>query len=193
MTSKEALNRLTAGNMRYIAGKPEQKIVTPELRMDLLKNGQKPYAAIMGCSDSRVPVELIFDAGLGELFVIRTAGNVAGPLEIGSLEIAIDFFNVPLVVVLGHQDCGAIRAAVNGGEFSEDVEAVIQDIRSSDGSFVSQKSNDKPLEFFEDAKVKHTLSKVAENTFISKAISEGSVRIIAARYSMETGIVTFFD
>jgi len=188
MTSEQALKRLAEGNARHVANKPLQTSITADLRLDLFKNGQKPYAAIVSCSDSRAPAELIFDAGPGELFIIRTAGNVVGALELGSLELAVSLFKAPLILVMGHNDCGAVRAAVNGGEFTESIEAILKEIRS--GIEIVQ---GKSYEVYEEENIRHTLSRIAANPTVSKAVSDGSVRLVAASFSLETGAVTFLD
>ncbi|MCL2801159.1 MAG: carbonic anhydrase [Treponema sp.] len=188
MTYNEAFNHLTEGNARFTAGKPRQTHVTAELRENLFKNGQFPYAAIVCCSDSRAPVELIFDAGPGELFVVRTAGNIVGPTQLGSLEFAVTVLKAPLVVVMGHQACGAVIAATTNGEFSPALGSVIQEIRCCAPNVIGSDPD-----VIIDENVKYALSKIAENPFISKAAAEGSVKLAGAKYSLETGIVTFFD
>jgi carbonic anhydrase len=188
MKSEEALKRLIDGNLRYAAGTPRQTNVTSALRTDLFKNGQHPYAAIIGCSDSRVPVETVFDAGPGEIFVIRTAGNVAGPLEMGSLEYAVLHLKTPLVVVLGHQHCGAVRAAVDGGSHSPAIQSLLEEIIPSVPSAAAD-----PYETCENENIRRTLSKIADDPCIAKAVSEGTVLLAAAKYSLETGIVSIFE
>src|SRR5215470_11283526 len=110
-TAKEALAKLVAGNERFVSGKAR----FPAIRRDVLKKlakGQRPYATVIGCSDSRVPVELLFDAGFGEIFVIRVAGNVISPEVMGSMQYAGVYLRTPLFVVLGHEGCGAVQAAL---------------------------------------------------------------------------------
>ena len=191
MTYKEALEKLIEGNKRYAAGAPRHGI-TAELRASLLK-GQHPYAVVIGCSDSRVPVELIFDVLPGELFVIRTAGNVVGPLDMASIEFAIMAFQPPLVVVLGHQHCGAVYTAMKGGdafgEFSPSIQALLQEVLASASGVLTDDSH----ESHEDENIRNTLLKITANPYIAKDISEKTVHIIAAKYSLETGIVTFFE
>jgi carbonic anhydrase len=106
-----ALARLVAGNQRFVAGRPARGRQTAQYRSSLTTS-QHPFATILGCSDSRVPVELLFDQGFGDLFVIRVAGNVAGPDELGSIEYAVQHLHTPLVVVLGHESCGAVTSAL---------------------------------------------------------------------------------
>ena len=190
MTSEKALKHLIEGNARYVAETSSwMPRVSRRLRKDLLTKGQNPYAAIVGCSDSRAPMELIFDAGLGELFIIRTAGNVVGNIGLGSLEYAIEVLKTPLIVVMGHQQCGAVRAAIAGGKFSTSMQAVIDEIcLCSDKDICTCDPEE-----IENKNILHTLSRIAANTNISKAVEEGRVKLAAAKYSLETGIVTFFD
>jgi len=189
MTYEQALKHLVDGNERYVAGKPFHTIVSAELRINLYEKGQHPYAVIIGCSDSRVPSEIIFDAGLGELFVIRTAGNSVGPIEMGSIEFAVMEFKTPLVVVLGHQHCGAVRAALDGGEFTPSMQTFLSDIRSCAPTVAC----DDPYAICEDENIRQTVAKIAADPFVSKAISEGIVHLAGAKYSLRTGIVSFFD
>jgi len=188
MNSEEALKILILGNIRYAAGEPSIMNVSAEFRSELLKEGQHPFAAIVGCSDSRVPMELIFDAGLGELFVIRTAGNVVGDIELGSLEYAVEVLKTPLIAVIGHQECGAVKEAIHGGKFSKSMRVLIDEIcRCSDGDICTCNQEE-----IEDKNILHTLSKIALNPIISKAVEEGKLRLAAGKYSMETGLVSFF-
>ena len=188
MNSEEALKTLIDGNARYAAGNPSNVLVSRELRSKLYAKGQSPYAAIVGCSDSRVPMEIIFDAGLGELFIIRTAGNVVSDIGLGSLEYAVEALKTPLIAVIGHQECGAIKAAIHGGKFSKSMQIVIDEIcRCSDGDICTCNQEE-----IEDKNILHTLSKIALNPSISNAVEEGKLLLVAGKYSLETGIVTFF-
>jgi len=190
MTHQEALKCLVDGNARYVAGTPRQTSVSSALRADLFTNGQHPYAVIIGCSDSRVPVETVFDAEPGELFVIRTAGNVVGPLEMGSLEYAVMHLKTPLVLVLGHQQCGAVRAAIDGGSHSPSpaLQALLEEILPS----VPKTAVDNPHEVCENENIRRTLAKIAADSCIARAVSQGAVSLAAAKYSLETGKVSFF-
>ena len=110
--AREALERLRVGNQRFVSGNRSQDAFTDHARRAELTEGQEPFAIILGCSDSRVPAELVFDQGLGDLFVIRVAGNIVAPSQIGSVEFAAERFHTRLVVVLGHSRCGAILATL---------------------------------------------------------------------------------
>jgi len=187
MILEKAFKNLEEGNARYVSGVPQQTSVSTELRNNLFTKGQSPYAAIVGCSDSRVPIELIFDAGPGELFVIRTAGNVIGAFEMGSLEYAVGWLKTPLVIVVGHQHCGAVHLALEGGESGEALEEILQEIRSG-----IQNANLTDIDAAENDNIRHSLSKIAANPLIAKYVSQGAVRLVAAKYSLETGKVSFF-
>ena len=112
VSAKEAINRLREGNRRFVSGTKNENNLTDQNRRKALLAGQQPFAVILGCSDSRVPAEIIFDQGLGDLFVIRVAGNIVAPSIIGSVEFAAETFGTRLVVVLGHTHCGAVLAAL---------------------------------------------------------------------------------
>jgi len=189
MTSEEAFKNLIDGNARYAAGALWKPRISSELRKDLLTKGQNPYAAIVGCSDSRAPMELIFDAGLGDLFIIRTAGNVVSDIGLGSLEYAVEMLKTPLIVVVGHQQCGAVKAAIRGGIFSPPMQAVINEICKCSSVDICSCSQEE----IENKNILYTLSKIAANACIAKAVDEGRVKLAAAKYSLETGIITFFD
>src|SRR6185436_13322298 len=112
ISASEALKRLMEGNRRFVSGDRSGESLTGQARRSELTTGQEPFAIILGCSDSRVPAELVFDQGLGDLFVIRVAGNIVASSQIGSVEFAAERFGTPLVVVLGHSQCGAVKATL---------------------------------------------------------------------------------
>jgi len=188
MTCEESLKIIKEGNARYVAGTPKQRLYS-SVRADLLAKGQNPYAAIIGCSDSRTPMEIIFDAGLGELFIIRSAGNVIGEIGLGSLEYAVDVLKTPIIIVVGHQQCGAVKAAIRGGYSSPMMQVVINEICKCSSKDVCTCDQEE----IENKNILYTLSKIASNIVISKAVDEGRVKLYAAKYSLETGVVTFFD
>ena len=188
MKPEQALKRLLDGNARYVAG-IGQTGVDNALRNDLYINGQHPYAVIVGCSDSRVPVELVFDAKPGELFVIRTAGNVVGTIEMGSIEFAVSNLKTSLILVLGHQNCGAVRAAIEGGGHSAAIRTILNEIRPS----VPTIACDDPYSVCEDNNIRQMMSKISVNHTISNAILNKEIQLCSAKYSLETGIVSFFE
>jgi len=189
MTYQDAINQLKDGNKRFVAGTPVHTSVSPKLRAALYEKGQHPYATIIGCSDSRVPSEMIFDAGPGELFVIRTAGNVVSTVEMGSLEYAVLHLKTPLIVVLGHQNCGAVRAAIDGGNHSPAIQILLEEILP----LVPRVPADNPYEVCENENIRRTLAKIAANPRIAKLVAQGDLHLAAAKYSLETGIVSFFE
>jgi carbonic anhydrase len=116
VSADEAIRLLTAGNDRFVAGKPQRPNSDLDRARSTAKNGQAPFAAVLACADSRVPVETVFDRGIGDLFVVRVAGNVADPGTLGSIEYAAEHLGTPVVVVLGHTQCGAVTAAMDNTE-----------------------------------------------------------------------------
>jgi carbonic anhydrase len=128
MTAHEALQTLTEGNAKFACESVERPNQCRIRRMVTSEKGQKPFAAVLACADSRVPVELIFDRGIGDIFVVRVAGNIAGPTETGSLEYAVQHLGVRLIVVLGHSGCGAVRASAEAAEHHGSVGSIVRKI-----------------------------------------------------------------
>lgn len=126
--SDAAFNKLKEGNTRFVNGKSTHSNISSDVRKETSENGQHPYATIISCSDSRVPVEYIFDAGIGELFVVRVAGNVVDTDEIGSIEYGIGHLHTPILVVLGHTKCGAVTAVVNNASLSGSIPKLVDNI-----------------------------------------------------------------
>ncbi|HWI55307.1 MAG TPA: carbonic anhydrase, partial [Desulfobacteria bacterium] len=125
--------KLISGNVRYVSGKLQAKDLSAAKRKDLSENGQKPFAIVLTCSDSRVPPELVLDQGLGDIFVVRTAGNVVDPIAIGSIEYGVEHLHAPLIMVLGHEKCGAVKATVEAGDkkVEGNLGAIVDKIRPS--------------------------------------------------------------
>ena len=184
-TAKEALARLVAGNKRFLGGKAR----FPAMRKEVLKKlatGQQPYATILGCSDSRVPVELLFDAGFGELFVIRVAGNVISPEVMGSMQYAGTILRTPLFVVLGHEGCGAVQAALaamKGVRQGRHIEALLSNILPGIAGSAS-------ISVAVEANVRWSMHQVME-TPEGKAGAARGVKLVGAIYELETGRVRF--
>lgn len=178
---------LTAGNHRYMAGKTASQDFPAE-RKALLKT-QHPKVAVLSCSDSRVPPELVFDQGLGELFVVRTAGEDDDPVALGSLEYAVEHLGSSMIVVMGHQNCGAVTAACSGGKSeSTNLDAVLNPIAVS-----CTKSEPKTPEHI-DAAIRdhvHTVAQelLSRSKVLKTAVDEGKLKIVEAYYSLETGEV----
>jgi len=190
MDSFGALHLLREGNRRYMAGRSSLPTDYSRDRSELAENGQHPFAVILGCSDSRVPPEIIFDAGLGEIFTVRTAGNTADAIAVGSVEYAVQHLDARLVVVLGHEKCGAVAAAVSGGEHSPNIEAIIREIQPSLEKTRIKGERDIACRC-EDENIRHTASKLRGSQIISQLIRDQKLTIVGAKYDLKTGEVSF--
>ena len=186
-----ALQLLKEGNRRYVKGQPKSSATTPEIRAALVAK-QSPFAIIIGCSDSRVPPEIIFDQGAGQIFVVRTAGNTADAVTAGSVEYAAEHLHSPLVVVLGHDRCGAVAAAISGGDFGPNIGAIIAQIKPSVEK-TNKADEENRLCLSEDENILNTISKLNESPVLKKLIAEGSLKIIGAKYSLASGEVNFWE
>lgn len=199
MTADEALQRLRDGNARFVAGKSATH--DHEARREETATGQTPFAIVLGCSDSRVPMETIFDQGIGDLFVVRVAGNIAARSQIGSIEFAARTFGVQLVVVLGHSRCGAVAAAVDelrkpSALQSENLEFIVDRIRPSVEQVMTDGFGHDPgmlLAAVTRANVRRTVETLQQNSeIIAQLVDQGGLMIAGAEYSVHTGVVEFF-
>ena len=187
MSSEQVLEQLIAGNRRYVTGRTENPHQTPQTRQEVAQ-GQNPMAAIIACADSRVPPEIVFDQGLGDLFVIRVAGNIAARAVVGSVEYAAEHLGVPLVVVLGHSRCGAVTAAVQGDDAPGHLGGLIAAIRPA-VERVGKISGDR-VENAARANVALVVEHLrAAEPVLKRLVDEEQVRIIGAYYHLESGIV----
>jgi carbonic anhydrase len=199
VSALDGLNRLRDGNRRFAANQPAHG-EDAESRREELTRGQEPFAIILGCSDSRVPAEIIFDQGLGDLFVIRVAGNIVAPSQIGSVEFAATRFGTRLVVVLGHSQCGAIEETVDqlrspAEENSRNIGAIVNFVRPSVEAVM-----DSSLDLGEltARAVRENVRTSAEqmrhgSEIIERLERDEGLVIVGAEYSLETGLVDFFD
>jgi carbonic anhydrase len=171
-------------------------------RREELLNGQEPYAIILGCSDSRVPAEIVFDQGLGDLFVIRVAGNIVAPSQIGSVEFAVSQFDTRLVIVLGHSQCGAICATIEElihgqGSSSKNIRSIVERVKPSiEGLMYTDLKNDRDALEKESvrANVRASANQLRHGSaIIEKLIETDGLLVVGAEYSLESGIVEFFD
>lgn len=194
---REVLQSLLEGNRRYVDGRPRH-LLEDAVRRKALTKGQQPSAIILSCSDSRVPPELIFDKGLGELFVIRVAGNVLGAATVASIEYAVEHLGSSLIVVMGHESCGAVKAALTTPKTqstgSLDLDSLIGTIQpgiaNSDASLLSKDPTlRKPVMENVDA-VSENLMK--RSRIVRKMVEEGKVSIVRAIYGLESGKVEFW-
>lgn len=202
LTAQEALDCLKAGNQRFVKGDTTHPRLLSHQERAEMAEGQNPFAIILGCSDSRVPAEQVFDQGLGDLFVIRVAGNIVAPSQVGSVEFAAERYDCAIVVVLGHSHCGAIQATVDTllhpeNPPSDNLMSIVNRVRPS-------------VEILLQTDLKHDHKKlcmhaVRSNVFASvnqlrhgsavleNLIAKGKMIVVGAEYSLETGEVNFFD
>jgi carbonic anhydrase len=196
ISADEALRRLIEGNQRFLDGRVR---VPGPLREELaqLARGQRPFATILGCSDSRVPPEWVFDAGLGELFVVRVAGNVFSPEVGGSLQYAGAHLQTPLFVVLGHEGCGAVQAALaakfDGARQRSRIQLLVDSIVPALGDVDSSQSPELRLARAVESNVRWTVRAILETPEGQARLAEGRFRCVGAIYELETGRVRFLD
>ena len=187
MNAEQALNRLKEGNVRYVSNSPSTAIQGTEARQKLT-GGQSPYAIILSCADSRVVPELVFDTGLGEIFIIRVAGNVANVSSIASIEYAVANLGTKLIVVMGHESCGAVGAAVAGGDAGPNLNQLVGYIAPS----VKKLGADAPLErIIKDNANNSAKTLLDQSEIIANAVNSGEVKIITAYKNLSTGEVEF--
>jgi carbonic anhydrase len=198
----DALQRLKKGNARFAAGSSDRDPLTSSRKRGEAVDGQQPFAVILGCSDSRVPVEMVFDQDLGDLFVIRVAGNIVAPSQIGSIEFAAEAFGTTLVVVLGHSRCGAVQATVEelqrpSADQSPHLKAIVDRIRPAVGKIVSENPGDDTNALVDKAvraNIRHAVEALRHGSeIIESRVNNEGLQIVGAEYSLETGLVEFFD
>jgi len=188
----EAISKLKEGNGRYTSGNLQHPGQTAERRTELA-NTQHPFATILSCSDSRVPPEIVFDQGLGDLFIVRVAGNVINDEGLGSVEYSVDHLGTRLILVLGHQSCGAVKAARETIAAKGKAPGHIQSLVTAIKPAVEATAKD-DLETTIKANVKHVVDTLRASTPILKAkVDSGDVKVIGGYYSLDTGAVTFLD
>lgn len=192
--ASEALQRLRDGNYRFAHGEENNLQSINQARRAELVGGQSPFAVIVACSDSRVPVELLFDQGLGDLFVIRVAGNIVAPSQIGSVEFAAAQLGTKLVVVLGHSNCGAVEATLK--ELSKQQETRSPNLQSIVNRIrpAVELLDNPSLHTAVVANVRNSVERLRGRSKLLKALIEsGELTVVGAQYSIESGVVDFFD
>jgi carbonic anhydrase len=196
LTADQALARLKRGNRRFLAGKARFPTVQKEVLASLAK-GQRPYATILGCSDSRVPPELVFDAGFGELFIIRVAGNVLGPTIAGTLQYAGTHLKTRLFVVMGHEGCGAVEAAVaskwHGVKQRSRIELLLGNILPALDGLDPKLPPTDLMQAAVEANVRWTIKALRESPEGRTRLAEGVMRLVGAIYELRTGRVRFLE
>jgi carbonic anhydrase len=198
----EALQRLRDGNRRFVSNVRSHDSLASETRRTEVAAGQEPFAIILGCSDSRVPAEIVFDQGLGDLFVIRVAGNIVAPSQIGSVEFAAERYGTRLVVVLGHSQCGAILATIDElarptVKQSRNLHSIVDRVRPAVEPLLQSGLHTDPHALVRDA-VRANVCISARHLrhgsdVLEQLIDEQGLAVVGAEYSLETGAVDFFD
>lgn len=201
ISAAEALERLKDGNRRFISGQGGRDLDFENARRLELVEQQYPFAIVLGCSDSRVPLELIFDQGLGDLFVIRVAGNIVAPSQAGSIEFAAQKFAPPLVVIMGHSGCGAVEATIDdvlnpSAPLSPNLEQVVERIRPSVKALLDEEPEISRASLSGRAVRANVVSMtgrlIQESDLLKGRVNGGSLVVVGAEYSLETGVVDFF-
>lgn len=198
----QALHRLQEGNRRFVEGSARFDSGRSHQRRRELVTGQHPFAIILGCSDSRVPAELVFDQGLGDLFVIRIAGNIVAPSQIGSVEFAAESFGTPLVVVMGHTQCGAVAATLS--QISQPTEArspnlhaIVERIRPTLETLMETELRHDPPRLMAQAIRANVRASVQQlrhgSQILERLCAQDRLRIVGAEYALSTGTVEFLD
>jgi carbonic anhydrase len=199
--ANEALQRLRDGNARFVLGAQGRPLAT-RTRREELAEGQEPFAIILGCSDSRVPAEFVFDQGMGDLFVIRVAGNIVAASQIGSAEFAAERFGTRLIVVLGHSRCGAVRATVDelqrpAENQSPNLRSIVDRVRPSVQPLLETELRhhyDELVHHAVRANVRASADHLRHGSqVLERLIEVEGLRVVGAEYSLETGVVEFFD
>ena len=202
ITAHEAIQRLKEGNQRFVTGVRSVDTIVKQMQRADFVGGQAPFAVILGCSDSRVPAEIVFDQGLGDLFVIRVAGNIVAPSQVGSVEFAVEQFGTPLVVVLGHTMCGAVKATIDelekpSAETSSNLLSIVNRIKPTvEPLFQTELKNDaeKLMAVSIRANILAAVNHLRHGSqILEQLVSRGQLEIVGAEYSLETGEVLFID
>ena len=202
ITGLEGLGRLREGNARFVANQMRTLEHAHESRRAELVSGQAPFAIVLGCSDSRVPAELVFDQGFGDLFVIRVAGNIVAPSQVGSVEFAAERYGTSLVVVMGHSQCGAILATLEeltGGAASTsgNLRSIVDRVRPSVSTVIAAARGGDPnalVSLAVRANVRASVDHLRHGSALLEGLIErNGLLIVGAEYSLETGVVDFFD
>jgi len=197
-----ALRRLQDGNARFVNNLRRSDVLTSPVRRAEVADNHRPFAVVLGCSDARVPAEIVFDQGLGDLFVIRVAGNIVAPSQIGSIEFAVERFDVQLVVVLGHSRCGAIDATLEvlsrtGQAHSPGLRSIVDRVRPSiEGLLHTELGKDRSRLWQEAvrANIRASVNQLRHGSeILERQVLAGRVQVVGAEYALDTGEVAFLD
>ncbi len=190
-----ALTMLRDGNARFVGGKPNYPHQSAARRTELAEKGQKPFATVLSCSDSRVPVELLFDQGLGDLFVVRVAGNVADTDEIGTIEYSVEHLGAPLLVVMGHTKCGAVTAVTEGGKLPGSIPKLVDNIQKPAKQVKVSNPGKNAKEILPQVIEANVWQSIDDLLTKSKIVHElaksGKLKVVGALYDLDSGEVSF--
>ena len=202
ISALEALDRLRAGNARFVSGEGTRDLSLEHARRLDLVSAQAPFAIVLGCSDSRVPAEMVFDLGLGDLFVIRVAGNIVAPSQVGSIEFAAVRFGVRLVVVLGHSQCGAVQAALEELERPSEgrspnlgfiMRSILPGVETA-AALVGAQDRETLMGCAVRENIRASAKHLRQGSdILEQLIRDNGLLVVGAEYSLETGVVEFFD
>jgi carbonic anhydrase len=202
ITALAALARLREGNLRFVRNQTSASATLSPARRAALVDGQEPFAIVLGCSDSRVPAELVFDQGLGDLFVIRVAGNIVAPSQVGSVEFAATRFSTRLVVVMGHSQCGAITATLEevlgrAPSQSRNLRSIVDRVRPSVEAIIAGRERTDFEKLMPDAvraNVRASTNHLRHGSeLLEELVRTEGLLVVGAEYSLESGAVNFFD
>jgi len=202
ISALDALTRLREGNSRFVENQSSASATLDPARRAALLSGQEPFAIVLGCSDSRVPAELVFDQGFGDLFVIRVAGNIVAPSQVGSVEFAATRFGTRLVVVMGHSQCGAVMATLEevlgrATAQSRNLRSIVDRVRPSVETVITGRKQANPDTLMRDAvraNVRASTNHLRHGSdLLEELVRKDGLLIVGAEYSLETGVVTFFE
>ena len=202
ISAQEALERLREGNRRFVSGVRSRDTLTNQVRRNELATGQEPFAIILGCSDSRVPAEIVFDQGLGDLFVIRVAGNIVASSQVDSVEFAAARFGTQLVVVLGHSQCGAVLATLEElqqptNSQSRNLRSIVGRVRPAVEALLAtdlRRDPDALVEHAVRANIRASADHLRHGSdILEQLIERNGLLVVGAEYSLESGLVDFFD
>jgi len=202
ISAQEALERLREGNQRFVSGVRSREALDNQAHRSELAAGQEPFAIILGCSDSRVPAEIVFDQGLGDLFVIRVAGNIVAPSQIGSVEFAADRFGTRLVVILGHSRCGAVTATLEQltqptANQSRNLRSIVNRVRPAVEPLLATELRHDPEALVREAvraNVRIAAGQLRHGSeILEQLIQTDGLLVVGSEYSLDTGVVDFFD
>lgn len=191
-TPDEALAKLLEGNRRFVKQKQQSPNQT-NIRLQEVAAGQTPFAAVLSCADSRVPVEILFDRGIGDIFVVRDAGNIAAQESIGSLEFGTLVLGAKVLLVIGHQDCGAVISTMKSAEVPGSIGLILESIKPAIENYLGQQDNKLAIKKATEANVLYQVNRLNQSPVISKLKTENKLKVVGAYSDFKTGEITLIN